>query len=299
MKRTKSKKAKPHLVISFSGGRTSAFMTKWVLDNWKDLYEKIIVVFANTGKEREETLEFTQQCDEYFNFNCVWVEAVTNPQYGKGVSAKVVNYKTASRKGEPFIAMVAKHGMPSVNSPICTRELKTNAIKAYLRSIGWKNYYIAIGIRVDEIDRVSPNAKKQKLIYPLVSNIPTTKQDINKFWGQQPFDLRLKPYEGNCDLCFKKSLRKLMTIVKQNPDLVDWWGELEKQYSEFIPISKRNNEKLKPPLYCFRSNKSIFDIVEMAKHPFSPARDDSKYIPSLFDMDLDTSNGCSESCEVF
>jgi len=298
MKRTKFKKTKPYLVISFSGGRTSAFMTKWVLDNWKDKYE-IIVVFANTGKEREETLEFVQQCATYFNFNCIWVEAVTNPQYRKGVSAKVVNYKTASRNGEPFIAMVAKHGMPNVNSPICTRELKKNAINAYVRSIGWKKYYTAIGIRADEIDRISPTAKQQRLLYPLVSHIPTAKHDINKFWNGQPFDLRLKPYEGNCDLCFKKSLRKLMTIVKQNPDLVPWWGELEKQYSWFVPISKRKNEKIKPPLYCFRSNKSIFDIVEMAKRPFVPAPDDSKYVPSLFDLELDVSNGCSESCEVF
>lgn len=295
---------KPKLLISFSGGRTSAYMTQWLLKNKTDEYE-FIVVFANTGKEREETLRFVKRCDEYFGFNCVWVEAITNTEYRKGVRARIVNYNTASRNGEPFEGMIAKHGMPSIKSPHCSRELKKYTIQAYARSIGWKHWYTAIGIRMDEVDRISPDAKKQRFIYPLVSDIPSRKNDINKFWSEQPFDLKLKTYEGNCDLCFKKSLRKLMTIVKETPSIINWWAEMERKYSDFIPISKRHNPLIKPPINCFRQNKSIWDIVEMAKHPFEMAVDESKYKPeykqtSLFDLyKLDISNGCIESCEVF
>ena len=59
-------------VCSFSGGRTSAYMTYWMLNEWKDRdkYE-MIVVFANTGKEREETLDFVEKCDKAFGFNVV------------------------------------------------------------------------------------------------------------------------------------------------------------------------------------------------------------------------------------
>ena len=293
---------KMKLLVSFSGGRTSAFMAKWILNNLDDEYE-IIVVFANTGKERNETLDFVQKCNDYFKFNCIWVEAITNPEHGKGVRAKVVDYETASRNGQPFEDMIKKHGMPSVKSPHCTRELKKYAIHSYAKSIGWKKYYTAIGIRVDEIDRMSSSMVKERFIYPLCSQIPTTKNNINKFWRDQPFDLELKTYEGNCDLCFKKSFRKLMTIVKETPKLIDWWSEMELKYNLFIPEGKKNGNLI-PPINCFRMNKSIFDIVDMAKNTFEPAINENVYIPeyiqtNLWGVNLDISNGCSESCEVF
>lgn len=56
--------------ISFSGGRTSAYMTKMLIDNLGDVYD-FIVTFANTGLEDEKTLQFVKNCDDYFGFNTV------------------------------------------------------------------------------------------------------------------------------------------------------------------------------------------------------------------------------------
>lgn len=297
---------KKQLLVSFSGGRTSAFMAKWIIDNLGSEYE-LLVVYANTGKEREETLCFVEKCDKHFGFNCVWVEAITNPENGKGVSANVVDFKTASRNGEPFEAMIQKHGIPNVMNPNCTRELKGNTIHKYTKSIGWNKYYTAIGIRSDEVDRVSPDFKKKRFIYPLVSLIPTTKNDINKFWRDQPFDLMLKTYEGNCDLCFKKSFRKLMTIANETPETLIWWAEMERKYNTFIPDGKKHNAKIIPPINFFRQNRSIYQLIEMAKQPFEPALDESQYKPeykqtSLYDLyalDINDDCGDRESCEVY
>lgn len=293
------------LLISFSGGRTSAFMTWWLLNIWPNRHKwEIIVVFANTGKEREETLEFINECDRRFGFNTVWIEAITRPEHGKGVGVDIIDFKSASRNGEPFERMIRKHGIPNINKSVCTRELKKYVIKAYCRSIGWKGFYIAIGIRADEIDRISPAAKEERFIYPLISNIPTRKNDINKFWSEQDFDLKLKTYEGNCDLCFKKSLRKLMTIVKENPESVKWWKEMELKYDHYIPETQKHNSKVVVPVHFFRANRSILDIVDMSNNKFELAKDQSKYIPeyitgNLWGVELDISNGCTESCEVF
>src|SRR6185312_13635151 len=149
---------KKKLLISFSGGRTSAYMTWWLQNIWKDrINYDIKVVFANTGKEREETLQFIRQCDRYFGFKTIWIEAITNPLFGKGVTAKVIDFKSASRNGEPFEASIAKHGIPNQNSPHCSRELKKNAINSYRREIKWSKCEVAIGIRNDEVDRMNPN----------------------------------------------------------------------------------------------------------------------------------------------
>lgn len=289
------------LLISFSGGLTSAFMTKWCLDNLSDRYE-MLVVFANTGKEREETLDFVRECDEKFGFNSVWVEAVVNMSHGKGVSARVVDFDSASRDGRPFEDVIRKYGLPNVKFPSCTRELKLNTIRSYARSIGWKGYYTAIGIRVDEVDRISPDRIKKKFIYPLVSMVPMGKSDIYDFWDKQDFRLNLKTYEGNCDLCFKKSDRKLMTILLENPGFADWWRDIEVKYGHHLPWNKNKEAEL--PVRIFRQGRSVDDLLWMSENlRFDRAIDESRVIARYkqlsFDFDIDLSNGCSESCEVF
>lgn len=48
-------------VVSFSGGRTSAYMLRQVLDNNEDSSD-LVITFANTGKEHPATLEFVRGC---------------------------------------------------------------------------------------------------------------------------------------------------------------------------------------------------------------------------------------------
>lgn len=279
------------LLISFSGGKTSAFMTDWLLKNKQDEYE-MKIVFANTGLEHEKTLEFVRRCQDFFGHEIIWVEAITNPVMGKGVGAKVVTFETASRNGEPFDQSNAKHGLPNRTAPKCTRELKARAIMAYLRSIGWKKYYTAIGIRSDELDRVNVNWRAHRYIYPLASHLwgwPTTKAQVNEFWKHQPFNLEIREHEGNCNCCWKKSLKKLLTIAKENPSAFDWWADQEKKYENYIPVSRQHNPNIKLPVRMFRENRSVADILEMSKQPFE----------TFVDENFEAPNGCEETCEAF
>ena len=62
-------------VISFSGGRTSAYMLRRVIDAYGGrLPEDISVIFANTGMERPETLEFVDVCAHAWAVRIQWVE---------------------------------------------------------------------------------------------------------------------------------------------------------------------------------------------------------------------------------
>ena len=45
-------------VISFSGGRTSAYMLHWILE--RGLQPDVHVLFCNTGREDDRTLDFVR-----------------------------------------------------------------------------------------------------------------------------------------------------------------------------------------------------------------------------------------------
>lgn len=275
---------KKKLLVSFSGGRTSAYMTWWLWNNVRDVYD-MIIVFANTGKEREETLLFVNDCSLKYGFPVVWVEALVFDGERKGTGHKVVSFESAARDGEPFEAIIKKYGIPNQSFPHCTRELKTNPIHSYMKAIGWKNYVTAIGIRSDEMDRINyDHSKKNNYWYPLAEN-GITKRHIILHWQKEQFDLCLKDYEGNCDWCWKKNLMKLQTIAKEHPAIPNWWREMEQKYGHFMP-STRPSEKYKPPFVFGRKNMSVQEILSSHSSSENIQLD-------LFEY------GCKESCEAF
>ena len=101
--------------ISFSGGRTSAYMTKKLLDSFSDLYD-FTVTFANTSREDPRTLEFVHNCDVHFGFNTVWLEAVVHHGTRTACTHKVVTYDTADREGRVFEEVI-KAGATTINVP--------------------------------------------------------------------------------------------------------------------------------------------------------------------------------------
>lgn len=272
------------LVCTFSGGRTSAFMGLFLKNYPKyNEYDKLYI-FANTGKEKQQTLDFINKCDLEWNLNVVWVEAKVTNEERVGTTFEIVNYNTASTTGKPFEAMLNKYPMPNNFASNCTRELKQRPIDKYVKSLGYKEVYTAMGIRADESHRRSNFATEQNIIYPLMDDIKVDNLFIRDWWSNNSFDLDLKDYEGNCDLCFKKSVRKRLTLIKENPSIADWWIKMEEKYSD---------EKI--PRFDLRSNYSIEELVELAKQPFQTIQDVyelSKQQCTIFDVNIDFETDC-------
>jgi hypothetical protein len=280
---------KKQLVISFSGGRSSAYMLWWCWNNLRDKYD-IIVVFANTGKEAPETLEFVNECSVNWKIPVVWVEAIPYTESGWGIISKVVTFETASRNGEPFEAMISKIGIPSSSAPFCSYNLKKYAINHYIRKVvGWKKYEIAIGIRVDEIDRINSNYIKERIRYFLIEN-NINKPYILYWWKGQAFDLRVHKDLGNCDACWKKNIKTLVNITRIKPEAYNWWQDMTDKYGDFVPPNRKSLKTMKPPFNFYRGNKSPKDIFELAYLQDSQLE--------LF-ANKEKLNSCSESCEVF
>lgn len=292
---------KPVLKVAFSGGKTSGYMAKLLKDEFSDKYE-LIFVFANTGEESEQTLEFVRRCDEAWNLGLVLVEAVTHPGQWKGATHRVVTFDTASRNGEPFEAVIQKYGIPNMDFEPCNRELKLNAMNSYMKSIGLPigSYHTAIGIRADESRRVNAStAEKNKIIYPLIDIWPSDKQDVNSFWEDQPFNLNLQEHEGNCKSCWKKSDKKLFKLVAERPWVFDFNRRMEKLYGWHGAPTYGAEDASRKPRVFFRGHRSTDDLFAEAQAvgitPYIPIREIRSNSAHQADLDF----GCGESCEPY
>ena len=219
--------------ISFSGGRTSAYMLYKVLEaHQMSLPDEAIVCFANTGKEDEATLRFVQDCSERWNVKINWIE-YRNDEAG----FKVVDFDSASRDGEPFEELIRKvQFLPNSAMRICTTHLKIRPFKKFLDSIGVHKPDQFVGIRADESRRVvkiraNPEAEGMERHLPLAS-AGVVVGDVNKFWDEQPFNLGLTTFNGrtlagNCDLCYLKPASQILSLIKEKPERALWWARME------------------------------------------------------------------------
>lgn len=206
-------------VINFSGGRTSAYMAKKLIDENKNY----IITFQNTGKELPQTLDFINECNQRWNLNIIWLE------YRYGNNFEIVTYETASRDGRPFNEAIAhnKNFLPNQRMRYCTTMLKIETLKRYLKSIGIKEYTSYNGIRYDEPRRWAKIKNSDLDIELPLVKWKITKNDVLEFWKNQDFDLKLNEPYGNCDCCFLKGKGKLAIIAKEKPDLFNWWIDQE------------------------------------------------------------------------
>lgn len=311
---------KEKIQISFSGGRTSAYMTKMLLDHWSDKYD-FIVTFANTGLEHEKTLEFINNCDKYFGFNTVWLEAVVNHGERIGTSFKVVDFKTASRNGEPFEEVIKKYGIPNQAYPHCTRELKLSVMRSYLLSlrINHTDIKTAIGIREDETRRVSKQQDVNNIIYPLIDDFPVDKQDVIQWWSKQDFDLGIPEYLGNCVGCWKKSFKKQFKTLNELPNALDFYRRMEEKYPQ-VGNKPPHWQDIFKPVYeqVFDEDGDLIDLrqigekfikkvwVEYPDRVFFRGNISTESLLGQYrlnqdfeQLDMFLDGGCSESCEVY
>lgn len=245
---------------SFSGGRTSGYMLRRALQAYGGrLPADHAVAFANTGKERPETLRFVHECGSRWGVDIVWVEwrptaeqalrilrladrgkatrriadwamAKANPH-----GFEQVGFNSASRDGEPFEALIAlKQRLPHWRERWCTTFLKIAPMHAYLLAVyglGLGSFAEPVGLRADEVrrvvDMVAGDAESGRRRTAPLARAGVGKAEVTAFWEAQDFDLNLRPGEGNCDLCFATGRRVRIARLAKRPDCGRWWARME------------------------------------------------------------------------
>ncbi len=261
-----AKSANPYLIegpalISFSGGRTSGYMLKRIVDaHGGTLPDDVHVCFANTGKEREETLRFVHECGTRWGVHIRWLEWAKRKRgdaWEDGFTE--VGYNSASRAGEPFAALIADRQMlPNPVTRYCTQQLKIRTMEMFMRSQGYERWNNAVGLRRDEMHRVFRQIERNEkgsdrftAMMPMATAAgAASKRDVMQFWHgslteaavveayrtqkqwlidalPNGFDLGIHGFEGNCDNCFLKNEKLLKHLIRRDPASADWWAGQE------------------------------------------------------------------------
>lgn len=284
-------------LVSFSGGRTSAFMLHEIIQaHGGTLPDDVVVAFANTGKEREETLRFVHECGSRWGVPIVWLEwrdtsaAYARKDIAVDQTLEVVGFNSASRNGEPFDALIdRKQRLPNGQERWCTEYLKVRPMHDYMRATGRGepgDYTEAIGLRDDEGHRILKGLARadkdgRRITYPL-AKAKVSKRDVKAFWFGSPdaryetsvrpqgFDLELPALWGNCDLCFAMGVGIREERVRQDPAVAPWWDGAEQRTGG-----------------TFSKCESVADLIRQAAQRRANA--------DLFDDDLDDSE-CGSWC---
>lgn len=279
-------------VVSFSGGRTSAYMVYLIeqmrkADEWKGNVEYI---FMDTGAEHPRTYEFIKKVVESFGIELTCLQGDFEQPVGVGHSYKVVPIESLKHDmiNGPFGRLMAKYGVPTVASSWCTSRMKEETHDKYCdEKYGKGNYITWLGIRYDEPKRLRIG-KNPNLRY-MAEITDFEKEDILDFWESMPFDLEIDEHLGNCVFCFKKSINKVALAARDEPKLAE-------HFIEAIGMANnRLNEGSEIPKgVMFRNKNSLQSII--AKFELHSREDIHSTIRS---MKRKEAGGCTESCEAF
>ena len=237
-------------VISFSGGRTSGYMLKHIVEAYGGaLPDGVAAVFANTGMEHPATLDFVDACARAWGVRVVWVEY----DWDAPRRTRIVDYRSASRNGEPYAALIGRKGfVPNVGLRFCTGDLKRDRIESYARyRLGLRRWRSVVGLRADERSRVLRMRARDcgsrtgaHAALPL-ADAGVAERDVLAWWKRQPFDLGIPSAAGNCTLCYLKGRGKLLRLIREDPSRADWWIAQERRVSNRTGPDGKRCESMK------------------------------------------------------
>jgi len=326
------------LITNTSGGKSSMAQAIIIKQRYGHKFNQVCI-FANTGMENEETLEFLDKCDREYNLNIIWLEAVVH-EHGKGNTFRITNFKDAYRIRQykdpihPFHAHVKKNGIPNATYPQCSDRLKEQVIESYKKANGLRGVRQALGFRIDESNRAMSRTVKNALesigvsteIFrttechdsrmKMVSDCDTVKLELIK-----RYSLKLKKY----NLVFPM----IDWFPMDKEDVNDFWEEqsfnleLEAHMGNCATCWKKSDKKLhlialeNPEKYqAFKwfeetykhikpNTKNGQDRVFFRKHRNSDMiigeaqLMDAYMLRKLIGANIDEESGCAESCNGY
>jgi 3'-phosphoadenosine 5'-phosphosulfate sulfotransferase (PAPS reductase)/FAD synthetase len=149
-------------IVSFSGGRTSAYLCKIMIETFGR--DNVDFIYMDTGAEHQKTYDFIRNVNREFGLDLVCLRGDFNQPLGEGVQYNVVDIDSLKPDLKPFKGMIEKYGVPYIGGMFCTDRMKLTPFKKYCNDVyGKKSYETWLGIRFDEPSRIWGDNKKKDL----------------------------------------------------------------------------------------------------------------------------------------
>ncbi|MEO4005801.1 phosphoadenosine phosphosulfate reductase [Flavobacterium sp. CAU 1735] len=254
--------SRQNLLVTVSGGRSSAMMARHIQMSHKYKDYNKLYVFCNTGQERHETIDFLKDIVKYWKIPLNIIEGVYSLEHGVGVKSKIVDFDTMDMQSMVFseaIAHVNKNkwiGVPNSATPYCSEYLKIRPSHHFAKKIfGTTKYVKALGYRREDMPKRITLAELKHdatRIAPLLTDFdrPIGHRELNHFYDNNEFKLRIHSDLGNCEMCYKKSTKNLIKSIQTGATHIDWYRDKQNQYGDLF----------------FRENMSIDDLVKLAEN---------------------------------
>ena len=149
-------------IVSFSGGRTSAYLCKIMIETFGR--DNVDFIYMDTGAEHQKTYDFIRNVNREFGLDLVCLRGDFTRPLGAGVGYSIVDIDSLKPDLLPFTSMISKYGVPYIGGMFCTDRMKLKPFKKYCdHTYGKKNYETWLGIRFDEPSRIWGDNKKKGL----------------------------------------------------------------------------------------------------------------------------------------
>lgn len=272
-------------IVSFSGGRTSAYLVH-LMEQRRSVGEEVHYLFMDTGAEHPATYDFVRNVVKHWGINLICLRVVVSPELGVGNSYRVISLDEIGPDLQPWRGSCEKYGTPYLGGPFCTRTMKLEPFESYCKEVfGKGKYHTWLGIRSDEPKRL----KQRDRVSYLAKISDFDKQDVLNWWKEQPFDLELPEHLGNCVFCIKKGINKIALATRDEPKMCQEFMEVITSDSVRVVDRRQQENKI-----MYRGNNSLESIIAM----FSEHTREEIAATIRGGGGYETGS-CTESCEVF
>lgn len=243
--------APDHVVVMVSGGKDSAALMQWAVDNFpKDILK---CAHAKIDIDWKETIGVVEAQCKHFDLPLVMVEAVDKNGNPKGFLSQLTSPRIDRKTGA-----TKEYQFPSMGQRWCTSMLKVGPLDKYVRTLRG-NVLVLIGERKEEssqrakLEAWRPDLDNSKPGRQVVKCSPILDLKEDDVWAIiEKNNIPKHPCYGwgvsraSCAICIFSSNKEIALAAKHAPEIVAKYIEAEKKIQHtfrYKPATKTRDEQ--------------------------------------------------------